>query len=299
MKPQHPESHRNTRLREMNRWDAGALSDAQFSRVSGWLRSPRLSRDMSWGLVDTTVLHVRDGDTQVVVKASGPLNHHIGREITAHESHTAPLIATGAAGRLIAADRELNVLLLEYLGGDLVEGTEHEHDPDTYEQAGRLLRAFHAGSARTDDQYEDRATSRSLVWLDAEHRIDPATEDAVRGILDRHRPRPVTVVATHGDWQPRNWLIDGNTVRVIDFGRFDFRPAHTDLCRLAVQQWRADPALEAAFLTGYGSDPRDGELWPMALPREAIGTAVWAHQVGDTTFEAQGHRMLRDALTLF
>ncbi len=299
MKPRHPESHRNTRLKEKDRWDAGALSDAQFTRVGTWLRSPRLIRDMSWGLVDTTVLHVRDDDTQVVVKSAGPTNHHIGREITAHESHTAALTATGSTGRLIAADRDLNVLLIEYLDGELVEGTEHEHDPDTHEQAGRLLRALHADPAGTDDQYEHRATNRSMVWLDAEHQIDPATEESVRGILNRHHPRPVTVVPTHGDWQPRNWLIDDGKVKVIDFGRFDFRPAHTDLCRLAVQQWRTDPALEAAFLTGYGSDPRHSDLWPMALLREAIGTAVWAHQVGDHAFEAQGHRMLRDALTLF
>lgn len=299
MKPQHPESHRHTRLKEVTGWDAGALSDAQVSRVSGWLRSPRVIRDMSWGLVDTTVLHVSDGDTQLVVKASGPLNHHIGREITAHESHTGALTATGAAGRMIAADRDLNMLMLEYLDGSLVEGTEHEHDPDTHTQAGRLLRTFHTGSSRTDDEYENRATRRSLVWLDAEHHIDPATEDAVRAILSRHRPRPVTVVATHGDWQPRNWLIEGTRVKVIDFGRFDFRPAHTDLCRLAVQQWRDDESLVSAFIEGYGSDPRESDLWPMALLREAIGTAVWAHQVGDHAFEAQGHRMLREALTLF
>jgi hypothetical protein len=30
--------------------------------------------------------------------------------------------------------------------------------------------------------------------------------------------------------------------------------------------------------------------------REAIGTAVWAHLVGDVAFEAQGHRMLAEVL---
>ena len=30
---------------------------------------------------------------------------------------------------------------------------------------------------------------------------------------------------------------------------------------------------------------------------EAIGTAVWAHQVGDEVFEAQGHRMISDVLS--
>ncbi|MBS9376660.1 hypothetical protein GON09_005681 [Rhodococcus sp. B50] len=37
----------------------------------------------------------------------------------------------------------------------------------------------------------------------------------------------------------------------------------------------------------------------MVTLREAIGTAVWAYQVGDEPFENEGHRMLADALTLF
>jgi hypothetical protein len=30
--------------------------------------------------------------------------------------------------------------------------------------------------------------------------------------------------------------------------------------------------------------------------REGIGTAAWAHRVGDEAFEAQGHRMIAEAL---
>ena len=30
--------------------------------------------------------------------------------------------------------------------------------------------------------------------------------------------------------------------------------------------------------------------------REAIGTAVWAHNAGDERFEQQGHRMIAEAL---
>jgi hypothetical protein len=32
---------------------------------------------------------------------------------------------------------------------------------------------------------------------------------------------------------------------------------------------------------------------------EAIGTAAWAHQVGDEPFEQQGHRMIAEALERF
>ena len=107
---------------------------------------------------------------------------------------------------------------------------------------------------------------------------------------------PATLVPTHGDWQPRNWIVDNSLVSIIDFGRADLRQAYTDLARLAVQQFRADPALEAAFLDGYGSDPRHPDSWHRVQLREAVNTAVWAHQVGDTAFEQQGHRMIADAL---
>jgi hypothetical protein len=278
------------------RWDGGLLDAEQSALVASWLGSPELLADLSWGLVDTKVLHVQAPAGQVIIKAGGPDNHHLGREIAAHRAYTRPLVECGRAGRLFHADTSASVLVMEYLEGHLVEGTEAELAPPVYAQAGELLRLFHNQDFRTDDRYEPQATARSLAWLDRAHRIDPAIEREARRRLAEYRPQPVTVVPTHGDWQPRNWLIHSGEVQVIDFGRFDFRPAATDLCRLAVQQWRGRPELEQAFLDGYGTDPRSHNVWRIDLLREAVGTAVWAFQVGDEAFEDQGHRMLREAL---
>ena len=106
----------------------------------------------------------------------------------------------------------------------------------------------------------------------------------------------MAVAQTHGDWQPRNWLVHEGVVRVIDFGRADLRPAFTDFTRLAAQQFRGAPELEAAFLDGYGHDPREPGAWRRERFREAIATAVWAYQMGLTDFERQGHRMIEEAL---
>jgi hypothetical protein len=54
--------------------------------------------------------------------------------------------------------------------------------------------------------------------------------------------------------------------------------------------------LEAAFFDGYGADAREPHAWHRIRVREAIGTAAWAHMVGDTAFEEQGLRMIAEAL---
>ena len=109
-------------------------------------------------------------------------------------------------------------------------------------------------------------------------------------------PEPVVLVPSHGNWHPRNWLIDNGMVRAIDFGRFDWRPALTDFARLAVRRFATNPTLEAAFLDGYGADPRTPELWRILLIREAIGTAVWAYPSATSGLEQEGHRMIVDVL---
>ncbi|BAS09318.1 hypothetical protein AHiyo4_27400 [Arthrobacter sp. Hiyo4] len=246
--------------------------------------------------MDTGVLEVAHGHRRYVIKAAGPSNHHIGREINAHESSTQVWAREARAPRLVHADRFLNILITEYLEGSLVEGSAAEDEMGTYLQAGHLLHTFHAQTVRIDYRYETAATAKAMAWLETPHRIEAPAAEKVRAILSTYRPEPVTVVATHGDWQPRNWLMSGTELRVIDFGRFAFRPAISDFCRLAVQQWRSRPELEDAFFEGYGPDPRESTLWNITILREAVSTAAWAFQVGDHEFEEQGHRMLSDAL---
>lgn len=268
----------------------------QQAVVQTWLPNAELIADLSWGQMDTTVLHLRTPDGDRIVKAGGPDNHHIGREIAAHLEFTRPWIEQGRAAPLLHHDDSANLLLLDYLPGVLAQDTPAEHDPDIYRQAGTILAAFHAQGTRPDDDYEARMNRKMLVWLDSPHRIEPQTVAHLRAILLSEEPEPVVLVPTHGDWHPRNWLIDNGIVRAIDFGRFDWRPAFTDFARLAVRQFAHNSALEAAFLDGYGSDPRTPNLWRILLLREAIGTAVWAYQVGDEVFEMEGHRMIADAL---
>lgn len=272
------------------------LTARQRAAVGDWFPAAEVVADLSWGQIDTTVLHVRTAAGDVIVKAGGPGNHHVTREIVAHRSVTAPWLAMGRIGRLLAADDSLNVLAVEFLPGHLIDATEAALDADVHRQAGHLLAALHAQASRLDDDYERRLDATALARLDAPHRIAADVEAEARSRIAAHEHPPAVLVPTHGDWQPRNWLLHEGQVFVIDLGRAEWRPALADLARLASQQWVGRPDLEAAFLDGYGADPREPAAWRRSQLREAIGTAVWAYQVGDESFEQQGHRMLAAAL---
>ena len=274
----------------------GDLSPAQRELLAGWLPDAAVEEDMSWGLLDTIVLRVRHAGQRYVVKAAGPTNHHLDRELEAHRTWLAPWTLIGRAPLLAFGDQSAKILVTQYLPGSLVLGSPYADAPATYRQAGALLALLHGQDGVRDDGWEARENARSLAWLDGEHRIDRATVERLRGAIARWPQPSAYLVPTHGDWQPRNWLVHGDLLSVIDFGRAALRPAATDLGRLAVQDFRRIPALEGAFLQGYGADPREPAAWRRMRIREAIGTAAWAHQVGDAAFEAQGHRMIADAL---
>jgi hypothetical protein len=275
--------------------DEVGLTRAQLDRLRRWLPGAVLLAEHSWGLTDTVVLHLRHAGRELTVKAFGPTNHHFERELAAHRELTGPLLAEERVPRLVHADAEDRILVTTWLPGRLVQGDPAEDAPDTYRQAGRLLRRWHDGQGpgRPDPTWLPATRDRTLRWLDGPHRIPADLADAVR---DREWPEgAVTLVPTHGDYQPRNWVVDGGRVSVIDLGRAAWRPAGTDLARLHTRQWRGRPDLEAAFLEGYGGDPRPS-WWPTLLLAEAVGTAAWAHQVGDERFEAEGLATLRELL---
>jgi thiamine kinase-like enzyme len=196
----------------------------------------------------------------------------------------------------VHADSDAKLLVTRYLPGELVQGSVYEFRPDIYRQAGELLARSHEQVAIEGKEFEAREKVKALAWLDRPHRIAPDVVARLREEVESWPTPPVILVPTHGDWQPRNWLVHEGVVSVIDFGRADLRPALTDFARLAVRQFRSDPALESAFLEGYGSDPREAAGWCRNRVREAIGTAVWAYQVGNELFEQQGHRMIAEAL---
>lgn len=273
-----------------------ALSDAQRDLLQSWLPDLRVVHDHSWGLVDNVVLEVEEAGRHFIVKADGEDTQHIPRELDAHEQWLAPWVDLGRAPRLVAGDRSAEILVTEYLPGHLVLGSDAQHNPDTFRQAGELLAVLHGQGGPTDSSYEARENAKILRNLDKPHRISSGVETELRRIVAGWPTDPVVLVPTHGDWQPRNWLAHEGRISIIDFGRAAMRPALSDWARLEARDFRDDPAHEAAFVEGYGADPRDPDAWFRERLREAINTAVWAYLIGDESFEAQGHEMIARVL---
>ncbi len=274
----------------------GNLSSRQRELLDQWLPGASVDTEHSWGLVQTTVLEMTHAGSRFIVKAGGADDHHIERELYAHRHWLRPWTSRGRAPALEHGDAEAKLLVTRYLPGQLVLGSEAGEHPGTYRQAGELLALFHGQAAATDADYERRENDKALAWLSEPHRIAASTALLLRAQIAEWPTPPAILVPTHGDWQPRNWLTDNDIISVIDFGRAAMRPALTDFARLAVQEFRLNPDFEAAFLDGYGSDPRERDAWHRTRVREAIGTACWARRVGDESFEAQGHRMIAEVL---
>ena len=275
---------------------AHGLNRRQRQLLDEWLPAAVITRDHSWGLVGTTVLEVAHGDTTLIVKAGDDKDHHLAREIRAHRLWLNPWTSKRAAPVLLHADEDAKLLAREYLDGELVDGGTYEHDPDTYRQAGRLLARLHAQHQTIDVGFEAHANERTLGWLNQPHRLTKSTVTELHRLIGSWPQPPATVLPTHGDWQPRNWLTHNGQLSIIDFGRADLRPAATDLGRLAAKHFRANPELEMAFFDGYGDDPREPESWQRVELREAIATAVWGYQVEDHPFERQGHQLIAELL---
>ena len=145
-------------------------------------------------------------------------------------------------------------------------------------------------------EYEARENARTLGWLDQSHLIGPEVERRLRAEIGSWPTPPSVLVPTHGDWQPRNWVVNRDVVRVIDFGRADLRrrrpisPVWPYWTFGATRGWRPPSSRDTA------PTPANQQRGTAFCVREAIGTAVWAHLVGDTAFEAHGHRMIAAAL---
>ena len=248
--------------------------------------------DLSWPHEGSVVLDVVLADgTKAIVK-----QHRLERKLAAelHAYRTwVPAIADRAPALLASGG---DVLVLARIDG---EPAPKPGDPGMHRQAGDLLRRYQAAEPpRPDDGWAERQLEHLEQWIDrapdgllSDDEVTFARSGA--GAL-RDLP-PLPLVPCHGDFQARNWVVDGDgRVHVIDFERSGPGWWVHDLGRLWWREWLDRPHLRDAFLEGYGRELDDVERAAV----EALGTLghvttiVWATSVGDHDFAAEGRARL-------
>ena len=222
-----------------------------------------------------------------------------------HEREVAALqgwaraLGPGRVPELAAADPELLVMVVTAVPGKPVlgSGLSAGEEREVHRQAGLLLGRLHespiAPGAGAD---ASRLTSRVDGHLDqAGGLLTSAQQALVRDCATRlawlgpHIP----AVASHGDFQPRNWLWDPASGRlgVIDWERAEPAAAIRDLVRLEYGPWDRRPDLREQFFAGYGRtltaeehemlacyavlDALSGLRWGMANSDDEVVNRAW------------------------
>ena len=248
--------------------------------------------DRSWEHRASTVLRVRDaGGGRWVVK-----RHRDGAryaaELAAYQKWTS---AMGEyAPRLRGYDDEGRVLVLTALSGELT----WPGDAASHRRAGAALRLLHeAEPAMPWDEFQmakltefEGLAPRASQLLPVEVVDFVLTRILALAGLERAPMR----VPCHRDYTPRNWLVDGERLHVLDFELARPDVWVNDLARLDSGAWRGRPELRAAFLEGYGRvpDAEDEVVFGACAALTAIWLVVSGHEYGQPALEDENRRIL-------
>lgn len=186
---------------------------------------------------------------------------------------------------LAAADPDLLVMVVTAVPGQPVLGSRLSADEESevHGQAGLLLARLRespvppgadAGASRLISRVDRHLDQAGGLLTSAQRAL--ARDCASRlAYLGPHVP----AVASHGDFQPRNWLWDPAAGRlgVIDWERAEPAAAVRDLVRLEYGPWDRRPDLREAFLAGYGRvlTAEEHEMLACHAVLDALSGLVW------------------------
>ena len=218
----------------------------------------------------------------------------------------APALGPGRVPELAAADPEILVMVVTAVPGEPVLSLRlsTREEQQVHRQAGQVLGCLHE-SRLVPGAGEDagRLTSRVDTHLDqAGGLLTPAQRAMVRDCASRLAwlgPR-VPAVASHGDFQPRNWLWDTASGRlgIIDWERAEPAPAVRDLVRLEYGPWDGRPDLREDFFAGYGRAltlEEDETLFCYAI-LDALSGLRWGLANGDDEVVSRAWRTFERSL---
>ena len=235
----------------------GLASDAEvLDRVNRVLGPVEVADDLTASPLVARVLRVKTrSDEFSIVKWYSAVSDY-QRELDALTSYT-PALGSDAP-KLIDHDDVFQMLLLSEVHGEPAIASDAAWDPVIHYRAGVLIRRLHESAPPvSSDQFARQCAAR---FEDAAAELD--------GVIDSHllsearlliaRAMDIeahSLVPTHRDNHPRNWMVDpGGHVRLIDFANAEYDPWIVDVLLLEQDYWRSNPSLKVAFLSGYDRD---------------------------------------------
>ena len=101
-------------------------------------------------------------------------------------------------------------------------------------------------------------------------------------------------VPCHMDFQPRNWLWNGQQLGIIDFEHAQPNHPAFDWVRLELGLWQKMPELRDEFIEEWGGLPdwASRKVIDAVIGIHAIGCIVWGHRHNDREFVFEGRRVL-------
>ena len=251
----------------------------------------RTVREHSWPHRGPCVLEVRDAEGTVWYAKAHRYQDNHSRELTAYQ-RWAPALQPHAP-TLRAHDTNQRLLLFSAVPGSPLQGV----DVDVHHRAGVLLRRLHAAEVLPPDLHYAAAKQAELErWAArADGLLDARELDFARAELRSLAELPApALVPCHLDYSPRNWLVIGDQVSIIDFEWAKPEVWVNDLARLFFGPWRTRPDLREAFLSGYGRALTDAEV-AFLLANHAFTTVwqlIWSHHHDNHSFATSTRQLL-------
>jgi 5-methylthioribose kinase len=208
-------------------------------------------KPLGGGVSNTVLLAESAGERMVVKQALGKLRvqqdwfsdrSRIFREAAALRM-LAPILPEGSVPRVLFEDRDNFVYVMSAAtpGSRTWKSLLFEGDAraEVAQRIGRMLAAIIRGSygSREFDELFGDQTIFDQLRIDPYYRTTalrhPDLAGAIHALIEDSGRRRVSLV--HGDWSPKNFLIDGDRIMAIDFEVIHY----------------GDPSFDAAFLLNH------------------------------------------------
>jgi Ser/Thr protein kinase RdoA (MazF antagonist) len=240
-------------------------------------------REHSWPHRGAAVLELRDATSRRWFAKRHQRQDQYDRELSAYRRWVPALQPN--APELHAYDDEHRTLVLSAVPGRSVP----DESAGLYHAGGALLRRLHDAEGFTPDPDHAVAKAAELEhWLARADGLLDAAETAFVRSQTRYLeglPSP-RVVPCHRDYGPRNWLLDGASLYVIDFEWTRPDAWVTDIAKLYFGPWQGRPELRDAFLDGYGRTLTADDLAQLVHGHALTVTwqLIWSTRHGNLSF---------------